>query len=157
VPHAVFACGISGIRFYGWPILVRRGGQGWVFLSPAFHLTLRRETKPTDPPSPACRRAGKNREDGAPGKPKPNAGAGLAHSIFAALAFRNPKSESKENTMATTTTAATTEAQKIGEIVELAGLGAFIAGGILSIHHYAIAACIVGGAAAVYIGKKLRG
>jgi hypothetical protein len=57
----------------------------------------------------------------------------------------------------TTSTTATSETQKIGEIVELAGLGAFIAGGILSIHHYAIAACIVGGAAAVYIGKKLRG
>ncbi|MGB6199251.1 MAG: hypothetical protein WA871_05830 [Candidatus Acidiferrales bacterium] len=57
----------------------------------------------------------------------------------------------------TTITPATTELQKIGEIVELAGFGAFIAGGVLSIHHYAIAACLVGGAAAVYIGKKLRG
>jgi hypothetical protein len=57
----------------------------------------------------------------------------------------------------TTTTSALTETQKIGEIIELAGFGAFIAGGVLSIHHYAIAACIVGGAAAVYIGKKLRG
>jgi hypothetical protein len=57
----------------------------------------------------------------------------------------------------TTPASATTEAQKIGEIVELAGYAAFIAGAILSIHHYAIAACIVGGAAAVYLGKKLRG
>jgi len=57
----------------------------------------------------------------------------------------------------TTTTTSTAETQKIGEIVELAGLGALVAGGILSIHHYAIAACIVGGAAALYIGKKLRG
>jgi hypothetical protein len=57
----------------------------------------------------------------------------------------------------TTTSTGATGTQKIGEIVELAGLGAFIAGGILSIHHYAIAACIVGGAAAVYIGRKLRG
>jgi hypothetical protein len=57
----------------------------------------------------------------------------------------------------TTTTSALTELQKIGEIVELAGFGALVAGGVLSIHHYAIAACIVGGAAAVYIGKKLRG
>jgi hypothetical protein len=52
---------------------------------------------------------------------------------------------------------ATTELQKIGEIVEIAGLGAFVAGGVLSIHHYAIAACLVAGAAAVYVGKKLRG
>ena len=57
----------------------------------------------------------------------------------------------------TTTSTGATGTQKIGEIVELAGLGEFIAGGILSIHHYAIAACIVGGAAAVYIGRKLRG
>ena len=57
----------------------------------------------------------------------------------------------------TTTSTGATGTQKIGEIVELAGFGAFIAGGILSIHHYAIAACIVGGAAAVYIGRKLRG
>jgi len=56
----------------------------------------------------------------------------------------------------TASTSATTETQKIGEIVELAGFGAFIAGGVLSIHHYAIAACLVGGAAAVYLGKKLR-
>jgi hypothetical protein len=60
--------------------------------------------------------------------------------------------------MTTTTTAsALTELQKVGEIVELAGFGALVAGGVLSIHHYAIAACIVGGGAAVYIGKKLRG
>jgi hypothetical protein len=57
----------------------------------------------------------------------------------------------------TATTPATTELSKIGEIVEIAGFAAFIAGGVLSIHHYAIAACLVGGAAAVYIGRKLRG
>ncbi|MGB6429175.1 MAG: hypothetical protein WBF06_01205 [Candidatus Acidiferrales bacterium] len=57
----------------------------------------------------------------------------------------------------TAITPATTELAKIGEIVEIAGFAAFIAGGVLSIHHYAIAACLVGGAAAVYIGRKLRG
>ena len=59
--------------------------------------------------------------------------------------------------MATTTSTNSTEEQKIGQIVELAGFAAFVAGAVLSIHHYAIAACIVGGAAAVYLGKKLRG
>ncbi|HYB61317.1 MAG TPA: hypothetical protein VEH50_07545 [Methylomirabilota bacterium] len=51
----------------------------------------------------------------------------------------------------------TTHVQRIGEIAELAGVGAFITGGILSIHHYVIAAFFLGGAAAIYIGKKLRG
>ncbi|MFZ0821031.1 MAG: hypothetical protein WAM91_13245 [Candidatus Acidiferrales bacterium] len=46
---------------------------------------------------------------------------------------------------------------KIGEIVQFAGIGAFLAGAVLSIHHYAIAAFVVGGAAAFFIGKKLRG
>jgi hypothetical protein len=51
----------------------------------------------------------------------------------------------------------TTHVQRIGEIVELVGAAAFITGGILSIHHYVIAAFFLGGAAAIYIGKKLRG
>jgi hypothetical protein len=46
---------------------------------------------------------------------------------------------------------------KIGEIVQFAGIGAFLAGAVLSIHHYAIASLVVGGAAAYFIGKKLRG
>lgn len=46
--------------------------------------------------------------------------------------------------------------QKIGMIVELAGLAAFAAGAILSVHHYAIGACFVGGAVAFEVGKKLR-
>jgi len=52
---------------------------------------------------------------------------------------------------------ASTQSQKIGEIVELAGVGAFLTGAILSIHHYLIAAFFLGGAAAIYVGKKLRG
>ncbi len=51
----------------------------------------------------------------------------------------------------------TPQSQKIGELVELAGAGAFLTGGILSIHHYLIAAFFLGGAAAIYVGKKLRG
>jgi hypothetical protein len=39
--------------------------------------------------------------------------------------------------------------------VQLAGIGAFIAGAILSMHHYAIGVCFIAGAAAFYIGKKM--
>jgi hypothetical protein len=49
------------------------------------------------------------------------------------------------------------QSAKIGEIVQFAGVGAFLAGAVLSIHHYAIAALVIGGAAAFFIGKKLRG
>lgn len=47
--------------------------------------------------------------------------------------------------------------QKIGQITELTGVGAFVAGVILSVHHYAIGALFVGGAAAFFVGKKIRG
>ena len=57
----------------------------------------------------------------------------------------------------TTTAAATAHMQKIGQIVELAGIAAFVAGMILSVHHYAIGAFFVGGAAAYVIGKQLHG
>jgi hypothetical protein len=50
----------------------------------------------------------------------------------------------------------TPPSQAIGQWVQLAGAGAFVAGAILSLHHYAIGICFVGGAAAFYIGKKLR-
>ena len=51
----------------------------------------------------------------------------------------------------------TAQMQKIGQITELAGAAAFAAGIILSVHHYAIGALFVGGAAAFVGGKKLRG
>ncbi len=54
------------------------------------------------------------------------------------------------------TTTSNPQIEKIGLIVEICGIGAFLAGAVLSIHHYAIAACVVGGAAAFFIGKKLR-
>ncbi|HEV2183556.1 MAG TPA: hypothetical protein VGR39_07720 [Candidatus Acidoferrales bacterium] len=44
----------------------------------------------------------------------------------------------------------------LGYAIELGGVGAFVVGAILSVHHFAIAACFIGGAAAVYIGKKVR-
>ena len=47
--------------------------------------------------------------------------------------------------------------QKIGLYVELAGAGAFVAGAILSVHHYAIGVCFIAGAAAFFVGKKMRG
>jgi hypothetical protein len=44
----------------------------------------------------------------------------------------------------------------IGYVIQLGGFGAIVVGAILSVHHLAIAACFVGGGAAVYIGKKVR-
>ena len=46
---------------------------------------------------------------------------------------------------------------KVGFIVEISGAAAFLGGAVLSIHHYAIAALTVGGAAAYFVGKKIRG
>jgi hypothetical protein len=44
----------------------------------------------------------------------------------------------------------------IGYIVQLGGIGAFALGAALSFHHAAIAAFFTGGAAAFYVGKKIR-
>ena len=57
----------------------------------------------------------------------------------------------------TTTSSATPSAhlQKVGWIVELCGAAAFAVGVFLSLHHVAIAACVVGGVAAFGIGWKL--
>ena len=44
----------------------------------------------------------------------------------------------------------------IGYIVQLGGIGAFALGAVLSFHHAAIAASFAGGAAAFYVGKKIR-
>jgi hypothetical protein len=44
----------------------------------------------------------------------------------------------------------------IGQYVQLAGIASFVAGAILSVHHYAIGVCIIAGAAAFYVGTKLR-
>jgi hypothetical protein len=62
------------------------------------------------------------------------------------------------NTPSTTASAAATVSKlhKIGFIVELAGIGAFAAGTILSVHHYAIGALFVGGTVAFAIGWKLH-
>jgi hypothetical protein len=58
--------------------------------------------------------------------------------------------------MATTTTTAATQTHSIGTYVQLAGAGAFVAGAILSLHHYAIGICFIAGATAFYVGKKMK-
>ena len=44
----------------------------------------------------------------------------------------------------------------IGSYVQVAGAGAFLVGATLSLHHYAIGICFIAGAAAFFVGKKLR-
>jgi hypothetical protein len=56
----------------------------------------------------------------------------------------------------TTSTASNTKNKTIGYAVQLAGIGAGIAGAILSLHHAAIAVCFVSGAAAFFVGEKIR-
>ena len=60
-------------------------------------------------------------------------------------------------TAATTsgTTTSSTGKKQIGYFVQLGGVAAFALGTILSLHHAAIAAAFVGGAAAIYIGHKI--
>jgi len=44
----------------------------------------------------------------------------------------------------------------IGYFVQLGGLASFALGAILSMHHIAIGASFLGGAAAFYVGEKIR-
>jgi hypothetical protein len=44
----------------------------------------------------------------------------------------------------------------IGYAVQLGGIGALVLGAVLSAHHIAIAAALLGGAAAFYVGEKIR-
>jgi len=55
-----------------------------------------------------------------------------------------------------TTPAATPSWHSIGLYVQIAGAGAFIAGVVLSLHHYAIGICFIVGAAAFFVGKKMK-
>jgi hypothetical protein len=50
----------------------------------------------------------------------------------------------------------TVSMRSIAQYVQLAGVVAFIVGGILSLHHYAIGICFIAGAAAYYVGGKLK-
>ena len=45
----------------------------------------------------------------------------------------------------------------IGEITQIAGVGSVVGGVILSLHHWPAAAALIGGVAAYFVGKKLRG
>jgi hypothetical protein len=44
----------------------------------------------------------------------------------------------------------------VGYVVQLSGIAAFVVGAVLSAHHVAIAAVFLGGAAAFYVGEKIR-
>jgi hypothetical protein len=45
----------------------------------------------------------------------------------------------------------------VGYLVQLGGIACAVVGGVLSFQHLGITACFVGGAAAFYVGKKIRG
>ena len=44
----------------------------------------------------------------------------------------------------------------IGEVTQIAGVVAVVAGVVLSLHHWPAAAALISGGVAFYIGKKLR-
>jgi len=45
----------------------------------------------------------------------------------------------------------------IGEVTQIAGVAAVVGGVVLSLQHWPTAAALVGGLAAYFVGKKLRG
>jgi hypothetical protein len=58
----------------------------------------------------------------------------------------------------TGTTASTTSVSKktLGYLVQLGGIAALTLGAVFSLHHVAIGAAYLGGAAAFYVGGKIR-
>jgi hypothetical protein len=61
------------------------------------------------------------------------------------------------STSSTSTPASTGASKKtVGYIVQLAGIASFTLGAIFSVHHVAIGAAFLGGAAAFYVGQKIR-
>lgn len=44
----------------------------------------------------------------------------------------------------------------IGYSVQAGGAGCVLVGAVLSVHHAAIAACLLAGSAALYVGKRIR-
>ena len=44
----------------------------------------------------------------------------------------------------------------LGYLIQLGGIAAFAVGAVLSVHHAAIAAAFIGGAAAFFVGAKVR-
>jgi hypothetical protein len=59
--------------------------------------------------------------------------------------------------MAITSMAANAKTVFIGEIAQVAGIAAVVAGVVLSLHHWPAAVALLGGGVAFYVGKKLRG
>jgi Na+-transporting methylmalonyl-CoA/oxaloacetate decarboxylase beta subunit len=45
----------------------------------------------------------------------------------------------------------------IGEVAQIAGVASVVSGVVLSLHHWPAAAALIGGLAAFFVGKKLRG
>ena len=52
---------------------------------------------------------------------------------------------------------ATAKVVFIGEVAQIAGVGAVVTGIVLSLHHWGAAAALIGGISAFFVGKKLRG
>jgi hypothetical protein len=71
-------------------------------------------------------------------------------------AARIPYARIPGATMTTSTSTTSSSLSNLGLIIEVSGVAAFLAGSVLGIHHYAIAALTIGGAAAFFIGKELR-
>jgi hypothetical protein len=46
--------------------------------------------------------------------------------------------------------------QNVGYFVQLGGIASLVLGVVLSMHHVAIGAAFLGGAAAFYVGEKIR-
>jgi Flp pilus assembly protein TadB len=44
----------------------------------------------------------------------------------------------------------------IGEIAQLGGVAAMVAGLVMSLHHWPVAVALIGGGTAYVVGKKLR-
>ncbi len=44
----------------------------------------------------------------------------------------------------------------VGEVTQIAGVAAVVAGVVLSMQHWPVAAALIGGGTAFYVGKKLR-
>jgi hypothetical protein len=50
-----------------------------------------------------------------------------------------------------------TKAVFVGEIAQIAGVASMVGGVVLSLRHWPAAAALIGGLAAYFVGKKLRG
>jgi hypothetical protein len=61
--------------------------------------------------------------------------------------------KSEETRMATINA----NAQFLGELTQITGVAAVVAGVVLSLHHWPAAVALIGGGVAFYAGKKLRG